>query len=478
MIVLSLKSRVGLAVGSVLVVSLVAISVVMFHEFGEFLLETVDKTLTSRSGGIVTVLTHELETPNRAEWSREVRSLLGPPGKRSPILRVRLEGHQEDLLTSDPPDSDRLRWLGEVPMPDASEQANPDPVDIGPPGQTYRALWLRGRTAGGTGFHVVLAESSRYVYHEMKEFRNFLLVVGGIALLASGGLVYAAVKWGLRPVDKVTAQLATVTHRNLGDQELSGADKPAELRPFVQSTGDLLGRLDKAFEHQKQFTGDAAHELRTPLAVAKSTLQAAEMEQVSGAEYDQNIREALEDLGRIEQLIEQLLILARVDQTGEPSDIEDIRLDRLLSEVADAQHAAASRSGGSVVLRESPPVVVRGTSEPLRRLFRNVVDNAVRHGPAGRAVSIDVNAESPERVTVTVHDEGGGIPADALPHLFDRFYRVDASRSRVSGGTGLGLAIAREIALQHGGDITITSSPRAGTTVSVCLPTHPSAECR
>ena len=478
MIVLSLKSRVGLAVGSVLVVSLVAISVVMFHEFGEFLLETVDKTLTSRSGGIVTVLTHELETPNRAEWSREVRSLLGPPGKRSPILRVRLEGHQEDLLTSDPPDSDRLRWLGEVPMPDASEQANPDPVDIGPPGQTYRALWLRGRTAGGTGFHVVLAESSRYVYHEMKEFRNFLLVVGGIALLASGGLVYAAVKWGLRPVDKVTAQLATVTHRNLGDQELSGADKPAELRPFVQSTGDLLGRLDKAFEHQKQFTGDAAHELRTPLAVVKSTLQAAEMEQASGAEYDQAIREALEDLGRIEQLIEQLLTLARVDRMREPSDLEDVRLDRLLSEVADAHHAVASRSGSSVVLRESPPVVVRGTSDPLRRLFRNVVDNAVRHGPAGRAVSIDVNAESPERVTVTVHDEGGGIPADALPHLFDRFYRVDASRSRVSGGTGLGLAIAREIALQHGGDITITSSPRAGTTVSVCLPTHPSAECR
>ena len=106
----------------------------------------------------------------------------------------------------------------------------------------------------------------------------------------------------------------------------------------------------------------------------------------------------------------------------------------------------------------------------MRRLFSNLLDNATRHGPEGGSVNVSITQAAVGTVQVSVHDEGGRIPAAALPHLFDRFYRTDQSRARATGGVGLGLSIAREIALRHGGDITVTSSPELGTIFSVSLP--------
>jgi signal transduction histidine kinase len=244
---------------------------------------------------------------------------------------------------------------------------------------------------------------------------------------------------------------------------------PKELRPFVRALNDMLERLNNVLQRQKQFTSDAAHELRTPLAGAKSTLQAAQMHQRQPDEYKRAIHDALEDVTRMERLIGQLLALARMDEVGGQTITGEVQLDVLLGELADNYHEKAKRSGGKVIFENSSVATVRGDLDELVRLFSNVLDNAVRYGPPGGTVRIALKCEPDNYATVCVHDSGGNIPPETLPRLFDRFYCVDHSRCNSTGGAGLGLAIAQEIVRRHNGDISITSSPDSGTLVSIRL---------
>jgi signal transduction histidine kinase len=232
----------------------------------------------------------------------------------------------------------------------------------------------------------------------------------------------------------------------------------------------MFGRLDKVLQQHKQFTCDAAHELRTPLAVVKSTLQATQMHERDANEYRRAIADALKDVARMEHLIEQLLVLARMDENSEHIAAAEVQLDVLLRELAEAYDQRIGRSGGKVILEEPPVAAVQGDLDELARLFSNVLDNAVRYGPSDGTISIALKCKPDSCATVCIHDEGGNIPPEALPHLFDRFYRVDHSRSSSTGGVGLGLAIAREIARRHNGDISIASEPGHGTFVCIRLP--------
>lgn len=175
----------------------------------------------------------------------------------------------------------------------------------------------------------------------------------------------------------------------------------------------------------------------------------------------------------MEHLIEQLLVLARLDEVGRNTAHDDVQLDVLLRELAQAYRKKMAISAGEVIFEESPEVTISGDLDELIRLFSNVLDNACKYGPADGVIRISLCCEPAGYVTVCIHDQGGNIPPAVLPHLFDRFYRADPSRSKSTGGAGLGLAIAREIASRHNGDISITSSPASGTLVSIrlaCVP--------
>jgi signal transduction histidine kinase len=193
------------------------------------------------------------------------------------------------------------------------------------------------------------------------------------------------------------------------------------------------------------------------------------MQQRQADEYSHAIGDALEDIARMEQLIGQLLVLARMDEVNGQTATAEVELDVLLGELAETYDKKARQAGGKVILAEPSATTVRGDLDELARLFGNVLDNAVRYGPSGGTVRIALRCGPDGYATVCIHDEGGNIPPDAMPHLFDRFYRVDHSRSSSTGGAGLGLAIAREIARRHNGDISIISSPDSGTLVSIGL---------
>jgi heavy metal sensor kinase len=474
MIYLSLKWRISLWVSTVLVAVIATISIVAYFEFEESHLQEIDQTLMAMVNGILASLDNR---QGQEQLEQEARAVTETSGPKAAFFsyRIWMDGSSADLLASDAPDSEHGRWLHELSEQDAPAEEKYVLMNIGQRGDEYRAVWMRHTINEGI-VNVVVAGSSRFTYHELHEFLQLLLILGASLIIGSVVAIMWIVRCGLRPIDTTAKQLQEIAHPNVRKAVFDKKKVPEELRPFMEALNDMLDRLKSVLQRQKQFTSDAAHELRTPLAAAKSTLQAADMHQRQPDEYRQAIHNALEDVARMERLIEQLLILARMDEVGGQTVTEEVQLDVLLSELAEIYDEKVRQEGGKVILGESSATTIQGNLDELARLFSNVLDNAVRYGPSRGTISIALKCEPDCYATVSIQDEGGNIPPDAIPHLFDRFYRVDHSRSSSTGGTGLGLAIARQIARRHNGDISITSSPDSVTVVSIRLAVHGPAE--
>ncbi len=466
MISLSLKWRVSLLVTIVLVAVITTISIVAYVEFEESHLRTIDRTLLAMANGILASL-HEGE--GEEQIIKDIHEVTATSGLNPfTFYRIWMDGASTDLFANVLPDSEYGRWLHELP-----EQSSParEPyvfMNIGRRGNEYRAFWMHQKIDAGI-VNIVVASSSHFIYHEMREFLRLLLILGGSLVIGSVVAVMWSVRCGLRPIGMTTGRLRDITHPNIRKDLFDDLKVPEELHPFVGALRNMLDRLDKVLQRQRQFTSDAAHELRTPLALAKSTLQAAQICQRDADEYGRAITDALKDITYMEHLVEQLLILARMDEAGTYIPTAEVQLDVLLRELAETFGKKMENLGGKVVLDEPAVTTIRGDIDSLIRLFSNVLDNAVRYGPSNGTIRITLISEPDNYVTVCVHDEGGNIPPESLPHLLDRFYRVDQSRSSSTGGIGLGLAIAREIARCHNGDISITSDSSSGTLVCIRL---------
>jgi len=465
---LSLKWRVSLWVSTVLVAVIATICIVAYVEFEEFHLRNIDRTLSAMANGILATL-HDRKGEEQM-IDKDIHAITGTSAQDpSTFYRIWMDGAPADLFASDPPESEHGRWLRGLPEQSGPMRESLTFMNIGSQRSEYRAIWMRHKLDEGI-VNIVVASSSHYTYHEMREFLKLLLILGGSLIVGSVVAVMWSVRYSLHPIHKTAERLHRISRPNVGSALFDDLKVPEELHPFVGALRDMLGRLDKVLQQQKQFTCDAAHELRTPLAVVKSTLQATQMHERDANEYRRAIADALKDVARMEHLIEQLLVLARMDENSEHIAAAEVQLDVLLRELAEACDQRIGRSGGKVILEEPPVTTVQGDLDELARLFSNVLDNAVRYGPSDGTISIALKCKPDSCATVCIHDEGGNIPPEALPHLFDRFYRVDHSRSSSTGGVGLGLAIAREIARRHNGDISITSEPGSGTLVCIRLP--------
>lgn len=464
---LPLKWRMSLLVALVLAIIVASVSAVAYEELRDALRADLDETLLVLANGIMA----EVEEPPEAE---DLDAAISPIVRTATHLksvryRVWLDGQAKDLAAGGHEGRHAGQWLQDLPAtlrPPADGKAF---ADLGGPKAGHRAVWIRRPTVRGAA-NVVVAASDRQVYHEMHEFLTVLLAVG-VSMVIGGALVGTLiVLWALRPIGQTADRLRGITSRNLASENLADLRAPSELAPFIAAVAELLARLDKVLRHERQFTADASHELRTPLALAKSTLQAARARERDAAEYQRAIDETLGDVARMDRLITQLLILARMDETDGLAEAAEVPLDAVLARVAADLEGSASRRGVRIEVGPLPPTLLRGSEDQLVQLFGNLVENAIIHGPQGGTVRVALSHEADHACTVSVHDEGGAIPPEALPRLFDRFYRADGSRTRATGGAGLGLAIARQVARRHGGDIVITSSSATGTRAVVSLP--------
>lgn len=287
-----------------------------------------------------------------------------------------------------------------------------------------------------------------------------------IALAAIGG--YWLTTRSLAPLGWMAEQAKKITGSNL-DTRLEIGHAAEELTTLSASFNELLSRLDQTFESMRRFVADASHELRTPISVIRGEADVALSRERSPAEYRQSLAVILDESRRLSRLVDDLLNLARADAGHVRLQVQEFYFNDLLVECCRSVQALAAGRDIRLECQTAEDVPFRGDEELLRRLVVNLLDNAIRYTPHGGMVCAALRAEGRE-LSIQVSDTGMGIAPEAVPHLFERFYRADKARSRQDGGFGLGLAIVKWIAESHHGAVDLASRPGAGSTFTVTLP--------
>jgi len=323
-------------------------------------------------------------------------------------------------------------------------------------------------SAGGHDYLILAVEPLDAIAGDLEDVRRALEIAVplAIALAAIGG--YLVATRSLVPLKSMAEQAHQITGSNL-EARLEIGDAAEELAVLAASFNELLSRLDRSFETMRRFVADASHELRTPLAVIRGEADVALSQERGAAEYRQSLAIILDESRRISRLVDDLLNLARADSRHVRLQIEEFYLNDLLAECCRSAQALAAAKGVAVECRAGEDVMFRGDEELLRRLAMNLLENAIRYTPAGGQVSVGLEVAGP-KVLIRVADTGIGIAPEAVPHVFDRFFRADRARSRQNGGFGLGLAIVKWIAESHDGAVELTSQVGAGSTFTVTLP--------
>lgn len=301
------------------------------------------------------------------------------------------------------------------------------------------------------------------VYNNKTDYRKNSLIISAVLALLGGVATYFISGHALRPIREFSDKIEEVQAQNLADSRLD-ENKVKELNQMSVSYNKMLGRLSDAFEIQRQFTANAAHELRTPLALMQVQLDSYNSGQHPGNDADtvQTIKMVTEQNDRLSKMVKTLLDMSELQTVSRD---ETIMVDALVDEVlADLEPLAREKE--VELTGNCEAITIVGSDILIYRLVYNLVENAIKYNHPGGQVT--VNASRKEKcVCLSVADTGNGIPEELRERVFEPFFRVDKSRSRELGGVGLGLALVREIVRVHDGSITIRSNPAGGTVFEV-----------
>lgn len=291
-----------------------------------------------------------------------------------------------------------------------------------------------------------------------------------LVLALTGILMFWLLNRGLAPLRELASGAEKVSATSWSFDPPESARMTRELAPLVTAMESVLSGLEKSFEQQKRFVGDAAHELKTSVAVVKSSLQLLGIRRRSADEYQAGIERCLTDCERMEAVVAQMLTLARTEETH-PIEAASFSTDisSYLREVALELKTMADARDLQILIQAHPSSGINIEADYFKLLSTNLLMNALQHSPPNSVIRVDLE-EQGIFAELRIRDDGDGIAAEDLPRIFERFFRSDRSRSRKTGGTGLGLAICKAIVDRSGGSITIESAVMAGTTVVVRLP--------
>ena len=300
----------------------------------------------------------------------------------------------------------------------------------------------------------------------IREVRSISLFgIGAFAVIGAMGAYWIA-RQALHPVRDLSHLAQTIQAQTL-HQRLPAEGPPDELKELADAFNRMLERLERAFEQQSRFVADAAHELRTPLANLRTNLEVVQQDpQASFSDYKEMSAVLERTLSRLEKLVEDLLWLAKGEREIETEPVE---MEVLLNEIIQEIEPLARTHQIEVSFHTTEPVIVMADPPLLSRAIGNLLENGIRYNHPGGSVTVGVRYVT-TGVEIDVKDTGIGIPLEAQPHIFERFYRVDRSRTRDQGGSGLGLSIAAHIIQLHGGNIRFQSAPGMGTNFTIWLP--------
>jgi heavy metal sensor kinase len=415
-------------------------------------MQEIDKALDSQYDAIA----------DRLEESHDLDEMLKHDHHRSSVMRL-TKADGTVLFESE--------VLGSFPAPappDSPESSTHVLHDVSHPEHgSFR--FMSGTVQGKTESCLLQVGMSLADYHhELAELGMVLLMILPVGLLAAMGGGYWLAGRALAPVHRITSTAQTISAKNLA-QRVAVANPNDELGQLAETINGMIGRLEHAFDSMRQFTADASHELLTPMTAIRTEVEVALRAERPPEQYRRVLASVLEEVERMSKLADSLLLLSREDAKVVQTPKEVIRLDTLVQEVAGHMEAVAGDSGIQMTIHELPAVTAHGDPDGLRQVFFNLLDNAIKYTAQGGTVAVRGLVEN-DQIVIEVSDTGIGIPRESLPRVFDRFYRVDKSRSRELGGTGLGLSISKALIERHLGRIEVQSAVGQGSTFRVVLP--------
>ena len=300
-------------------------------------------------------------------------------------------------------------------------------------------------------------------------FRNLslsLLILLPLTVILTGLSGVFLVQLTLRPVDQMIETIHQITAENL-KLRLTIPGSNDEIESLAKTFNQMIARLDEAFTTQRQFMEDISHELKTPLSVLKGELEVTLKRIRSAQEYETTLHSSLEEVNHLVGMVENLLTLARFDAKTTTLQAVSLDLNLLIKDTVEAIQVLAVQKNITLQFNSAHTVDILADKHQLKRLILNILDNAIKYTPPGGKISIDLRQQK-DSTDIDIIDSGIGIPEKELPFIFDRFYRVDKSRSSI--GFGLGLSIAQSIAMAHGGKIYAKANSPRGTIFTISLP--------
>jgi heavy metal sensor kinase len=450
-------------IGGIVALVLAAFGLAVYRLAEDNLSGAVDSELRRRANGI------------EVAWNRVGSRFFENPslGSRAPLSRQ--PNPVRRALFSGAFDLPRFFLKGRKPLFQGGPPWSPSAVDrawkgtptletVGQDDEAHRVLTRPLRLEGQVRGVVQLGVSLQDAQAELDRLGAALMAMVPIAGIASALVAVLLSRIALRPVGRLAAAAEGIEARRLSERlPAEGNDEIADLsRTFNR----VLERLEKSFEAQRKFTADASHELKTPLTAIKLRAEITRSQPRSREQYEEALASILQSASSMAQTVEEMLTLAQSDE-----GVLDLRRERVaLADIA-AQALGELPAGGGppVSLETLAQPTVSGDGVLLVRMVRNLVENAVRHTPKEGSVTVRISREG-DSALLEVSDTGVGIPSEDLPHIFQRFYRVDRARTRDRGGSGLGLALVDEVVRLHGGRIEVESALGRGTTFRAMFP--------
>lgn len=457
----SIRFRLTAWYTAVLALALILFGVFSWFAVREVLLHAVNEELNDRVNGVRRFMDEQIGALSVEEIRDEFKehSVLGPGGDFFQVCDA------------------RGVWLYRSASLEDAEVPIRRPSELTPSGSRENRLvegvnvrfLSRPVTVLGNAYTIQVAALTGEIEEGLERFRwaLFFLIPVVLAIAATGGWWLS--RLALQPVDRINATARSIGERNLG-KRLPVPETDDELQRLSETLNEMLDRIEDAFQRITRFTADASHELRTPIALIRTTSEVALRKERDDADYRDALGEIHSESIRTTELIENLLTLARTDAGWETLDRNPIDLSTLLLEATTQAQKLANERGIRLICEPvQEPLSVFGDGSSLRRLLLILLDNALKYTHPGGTVGVWAKPAS-DFILIEVQDSGVGISAEHIPHIFERFYRVDQSRSRDSGGAGLGLSLAKWIVEAHGGAILVESTPGAGSTFTVRLP--------
>lgn len=312
-----------------------------------------------------------------------------------------------------------------------------------------------------------LALSLQEVHTTLRDLSFIFAVLFPVLLVILSVLGYVFMKRAFSPVKKMVAVTKSITAEDLS-LRLDPLDSRDEIGELAGTLNDMIARLEQSFAQIKQFSGDVSHELKTPLTELKCNAEVALRRERTKEEYQQVLKNVIEDTEQLRKITEDLLLLARMDAQSLPLSFTTFALNEVFFEVFEDAQLLAQQKHLALRFDEIDPVTIKGDRGGVNRLLTNLILNAVQYTPSGGEITFALHKKTNQAI-FTVTDTGIGIPEEHVPYIFDRLYRVEQSRSHETGGSGLGLAIAQKIVEVHGGRISVQSIAGQGTTFRVFL---------